>query len=119
MSYIEMVGKVLFGLIRASREGNWHFHLSAVRDMIPWTVAYDRTKHSHYLPVYYADMSMLEDEHPEVYQRFLQGGFSVQLCSGNPYGKIPVDQTTEETVNKDTKVPGGIRKYSLKHGAVA
>ena len=28
-------------------------------------------------------------------------------------------QTTEETVNKDTKAPGGIRKYNLKQGAVA
>ena len=30
MSYIDMVGNVLLGMIQASREGNWHFRLSAI-----------------------------------------------------------------------------------------
>ena len=30
------------------------------------------------------------------------GGFAVQLGEDNPFGKIPVDQACEETVNKDT-----------------
>ena len=39
MSYIDMVGNMLLGMIWASREGNWHLHLSAIRDMIPWAIA--------------------------------------------------------------------------------
>ena len=44
-------------------------------------------------------MSNLETEHPDVYENFVAGGFSVQLASNNPFGRIPVDQTTEVTVN--------------------
>ena len=43
---------------------------------------------------------------------------SVQLGASNPFGKIPVDQIIEETINKDTQTPGGTRGFSLKPGAV-
>ena len=36
MSYVDMVGDILLGLIRDSREGNWELHLFAIRKMIPW-----------------------------------------------------------------------------------
>ena len=46
------------------------------------------------------------------------GGFSVQLSNENTFGRIPVDQTLEETVNRDTQTPGGTKGFSLKPGAV-
>ena len=63
-------------------------------------------------------MSRLEVVHPDVYAHFVEGGFSVQLGESNPFGKIPVDQTIEETVNKDTQTAGGTKGFSLKPGAV-
>lgn len=42
----------------------------------------------------------------------------VSLYSLHTFGKICVDQTTEETVNKDTQTPGGTKGFSLKVGAV-
>ncbi|KAK3730477.1 hypothetical protein QZH41_014705 [Actinostola sp. cb2023] len=118
MSYIDIVGDILLGLIRASREGNWQLHLHAIRNMIPWCFAYDKINYARYLPVYYAQMMNLPSDHPEVYSNFMAGTFSVQLAGESPFGRIPVDQTTEVTVNKDTKSIGGITKYSLKTGAV-
>ena len=50
-------------------------------------------------------MSHLEDEHPGVFTYTKSGGFVVQLGEDNPFGKIPVDQACEETVNKDTQIP--------------
>ena len=44
------------------------------------------------------------------------------LCNvrrSNPFGRIPVDQTIEETINKDTQTPGGTKGFSLKPGAVS
>ena len=41
----------------------------------------------------------------QVGMHFMQGGFSVQCESQNSFGSIPVDQTIEETVNKDTQTP--------------
>ena len=46
------------------------------------------------------------------------GGISVQLSNDNTFGRIPVYQTLEETVNKDTQTPGGTKGLSLKPGAV-
>ncbi|MES9881531.1 MAG: hypothetical protein ABW185_11680 [Sedimenticola sp.] len=36
----------------------------------------------------------------------------------NPFGKIPVDQTIEETINKDTQTSGGTKGFSLQKGAI-
>ena len=63
-------------------------------------------------------MTTLEADHPEVYQSFMEEQFSVQLAGDNPFGRLPVDQTTEVTVNKDTKIAGGVTKFSLKTEAV-
>ena len=41
------------------------------------------------------------------------------LTESNPFGRIPVDQTTEVTVNRDTQTVGGTTKFSLKPGAVS
>ena len=118
MSYIDMV-EVVLDLIRASREGLWKLHLSAVHSMIPWCFAYNRMNYARYLPVYLSEMSRLHEDHPEVFQHFQDGGFSVQIGPKNPFGRIPVDQTCEETVNKDTQTPGGTKGFSLKPGAVS
>jgi hypothetical protein len=118
ISYIEIVGNILLGLIRASREGDWDLHLAVINQMIPWCFAYDKINYARYLPVYLAQMCQLETKYPEIYKYMKEGGFSVQLGNSSSFARIPVDQTTEETVNKDSKIPGGIRNYSLKAGAV-
>jgi hypothetical protein len=119
MSYVDMVGDLLLGLLRSSREGDWALHMSTIHAMIPWCFAYDKVNYARYLPVYYADMSNMSTQYPDIYNNFLDGRFSVQLGSNNPFVKISVDQTTEETVNKDTKTSGGVRKYSLNPNAVS
>ena len=114
MSYIQLVGDVILGLIRASQEGSWQLRLFAIRQIIPWCFAYDKMNYARYLSAYYAQMTTLEVDHPEVYQSFLEGRFSVQLAGDNPFGRLPVDQTTEVTVSKDTKTAGGVTNFSLK-----
>jgi hypothetical protein len=118
MSYTDLVD-IMLNLLRASREGNWSLHISAIKDMIPWCFAYDKQNYARYLSSYYAEMTNLRDEHPSVLAFLESGGFSVQLGSQNPFGRIPVDQTIEETVNKDTQTPGGTKGFSLKPGAIS
>ena len=77
--------------------------------MITWYFAMDKTNYSRYLPIYYAQMSRLHDTCPDLNDHFQNGGFSVQLRNSNPFAKIAVGQTTEETVNKDTQTAGGTR----------
>lgn len=117
MSYLDITD-IMLGLIRASREGNWMLHLACIRKMIPWCFAYDKLNYARYLSYYYATMTQLSENHPEVHAHFMQGGFSVQIGRRNPFGRIPVDQTIEETVNKDTQTSGGTKGFSLKPAAV-
>ncbi|KAL8617912.1 hypothetical protein ACOMHN_026489 [Nucella lapillus] len=64
-------------------------------------------------------MTNLAASQPEIYKAFKDGNFSVQLTESNPFGRIPIDQTTEVTVNRDTQTVGGTTKFSLKPGAVS
>ena len=118
MSYIDIVESAVLGLLRASREGNWCLHLSAIQSMIAWCFAYDKVNYARYLSPYFAEMTNLPEKNPCVYEAFKAGQFSVQMSSNNPFGRIPVDQTTEVTVNKDTQTPGGTARFSLKAGAI-
>lgn len=42
-----------------------------------------------------------------------------QLGATNAFGRIPVDQTCEEIVNRNTQTPGGTKGFSLKPAAVS
>ena len=86
--------------------------------MIPWCFAYDKVNYARYLSAYYAQMTNVPEMYPCVYEAFKSGQFSVQISSKNPFGRIPVYQTTEATVNKDTQTPGGTSRFSLKAGAI-
>ncbi|CAG9825679.1 unnamed protein product [Phaedon cochleariae] len=63
-------------------------------------------------------MSNLEKTDHDISDYFRSRGFSVQLGSKNPFSRIPVDQTLEETVNRDTQKSGGTKGFSLKPGTV-
>ena len=89
------------------------------QEMIPWCFAMDKINYARYLPVYSAQMSRLQETSPVLHDHFLNCGFSVQLRNEHPFARIAVDQTTEETVNKDTQTAGGTHGFSLKHGAVS
>ncbi len=118
VTYFDMV-EVLLGLIRASREGDWKLHLTCIRAMIPWCFAYDWVNYARYLSYYPAQMSQLPSTHPDVHAEFVAGKFYVQLGTVNPFSRIPIDQTIEETVNKGTHTVGGMKGFSLKPGAVS
>ena len=116
LCYLDMV-EIFLRLLRVSREGNWELHVSAIRSMIPWCFAYDNMNYARYLSSYLSEMSHLGKEHPDVLAYLRSGGFSVQIGTTNTFGRIPVDQTCEETVNRDTQTPGGTKGFSLKSGA--
>ena len=111
MSYVGLI-EVLLGLIRATTDRNWSMHLPCLRGIIPWCFA-------RYLSAYLSEMSHLSKEHPVAFKYISSGGLSVQLSNSNPFGRVPVDQTCEETVNKDTQTSGGTKGFSLKPNAVS
>ena len=117
MSYVDMV-ETLLGLLRASQEGDWELHLSSISEIVPWCFAYDNLNYARYLSAYLHEMSHLPEEHPDTLEYLRSGGFSVQMIEDNPFGRIPVDQTCEETVNKTTQTSGGTKGFSLRPNTV-
>ena len=63
-------------------------------------------------------MIRLPRTRPDLHFCMKIGLFSCQICSENTFGKIPIDQTTGETINKDTQTPGGTKGFSTKHNLV-
>ena len=116
-SYLEMVSTLLC-LIRATREGDWELHLECIKAILPWFFAYDHTNYARYLPVYLLHMLSLSQTHPEAYDMLSKGDFGVQRNNTHGFSKLPVDQTIEQTLNRNTKTKGGIVGFSLKRGAV-
>lgn len=118
MMYIGMV-ETLLGLVRADREGNWDLHIACIRNVIPWCFALGKVNYARYLPFYYAQITQLKETFPDLYQHFHKGYFSVQQRSGNHFSRVAVDQTIEQTINKDTQTSGGTKGFSLRPGTLS
>ena len=112
MTYITMV-KTLLDTIRPSREGNLSLYLECVESMIPWCFAYDRTNYFRYLPWYIQSMKELQTSRSGSWDYLCKGGFSVEMSSTNTFGRIPIDQTIEETANEDAQTTGGTTVYCI------
>lgn len=117
ISYIEMVD-VLLQFVRATREANWELHLSSLRRMIPWFFAYDRPNYARYAPIYLMEMMNLRTTHPDIYEDMANGGFVVNRQNQYGFSNVAVDQTIEQTLNRDSKTKGGLTGMTLRKGAV-
>ena len=70
------------------------------------------------MTVFISDMDHLPTNHPDVYQQFLHGWFTVQMKTQNLFGRNEMDKCIENTINKDTKIPGGLARFSTNIGAI-
>ena len=87
--------------------------------MIPWCFAYNDTNYARCLPWYLHDMHRFSSSHPDIEEYLHNGGFSTQLTGENAFGRVPMDQTIEEIVNKDSQTAGGTKGFSVRKSAVA
>ena len=65
------------------------------------------------MPVYVSKMVMLDESQPDTKKEFDAGNFDVKQ-SDHPFSQVAVDQSIEQTINRDTKIKGGIIGKSLK-----
>ena len=59
--------------MRAERLANCHLHLEATQQMLPYIAASGHDNYLKSVHLYLQKMSVLPEEHPEVYQSFLDG----------------------------------------------
>ena len=62
-------------------------------------------------------MQNLPNTYPDAHVYLSSGGFCVQRSS-HGFSRSPVDQTIEETLNRDTKIRDGIVGFSFNKGSV-
>ena len=115
--FLEMI-QLLLSFIRSCREGDLLLNLDCFREMLDYYDAYDMQNYLRYGAFYYCTMRRVKETHPQIYQQMMNGQFAVQLSDRNSFGKIPEDQTIEETINKHSKIPGGIVGKSRNISAV-
>ena len=66
----------LLSLIYSVRLGKWDLLLECIRSIIPFTFAYDHiNNYASYLPVLLGEMLSLEDDYPDIYERFKAGRY--------------------------------------------
>ena len=87
--------------------------------MMPWYFAYDPTNYARYLPTYWTKMCNLKTTHSLAYEEFqMRGSWTIQRQDKWPFASIAGDQGLEKTLNRDTKIQGRIRHFTLIRSAV-
>lgn len=74
---------------------------------MPWFFAYDHINYARYGTVYWCILRGLPTTHPDAEAALSAGEFSVQH-SDMAFAQVAVDHAIEQTVNRDSKTPGGI-----------
>ena len=67
--------ELLLSLIYSVRLGKWDLLLECIRSIIPFTFAYDHINYASYLLVLLGEMLSLEDDYPNIYERFKAGRY--------------------------------------------
>ena len=78
LSYLSLM-ELLLNAIYATCTGDWDLLLECVRDIAQHAFAYDNYTYARHLTPWLSEMLTLETSHPEIYQEFKKGNFSVQL----------------------------------------
>lgn len=115
--FIEMI-EILLRFIRAERDGIWTLHIDALSEMLPYFFAYDRVNYARWATVYFADMKSLCHTAKEVNDEFMNGNHPVKRAVGK-FNQVWTDLALEQSVNKDSKVKGGIIGYTQQESAVS
>lgn len=109
--YMRMVTEMM-SFIQAVRTGDWALHLEALELFTKYFFAHDMLNYACMIPVYLAQMQMLHESDPEIYEEFKQGNWVVNKNSCVPFCEIGADNALEH-VNLSMKVTGGLVGITL------
>ena len=62
--------ELLLSLIYSFHFGKWDLLVECIRSVIPFTFAYDHINYARYLSALIGDILSLEDDYPDIYERF-------------------------------------------------
>ena len=114
--FLEMV-EILLRFIRAERNAIWSLHINALSDMLPYFFAYDRINYARCASVYLSDMKSLPITAGNVYNEFINGNHPIKRAAGT-FNQVWTDLALEQSVNRDSKVKGGIVGFTQQKDTV-
>ena len=79
-------------------------YLDALTDIVPWFFALDHILYARWILVHLRDMAELSQQHPEIYDEFKAGHFTVQKTK-SPFSPILLGQVDEQN-NARVKADG-------------
>ena len=98
--------------IRAVRTGDWDLHLEAPQLFLKYFFAHDMLNYACMILVYLAEMEMVKETDPEIYQEFQKGNWVVNKIAKVAVCAVGPDHALEH-VNRSMKVSGGLIGITL------
>lgn len=83
----------------------YNLYIQICDELCPWFFVFDHTNYARWLLIHIRDMAQLPEKHPELYEEYLKGNFTVQK-SHHKFSLIAKDQSHEQ-MNKVLKGNGG------------
>ena len=96
---------LVFQFIRSLLQADFQQYVQALGKLVPWLFAMGHTNYARWLPVHIRDMVLLETQHPDSHEEFMNGHFVVQKTA-NVFSTIGMDQAHEQ-LNDQIKGDGG------------
>ena len=102
---------------RAVCTGDWKLHLALLEIFTKYFFAYDRLHYARMIPLYLAEMKMMEESDPEMHQEFVAGwDWVVNKNSDVSFCEHGADHALEQ-INRSIKVSGGLVGIMLNPNA--
>ena len=108
LQFLEMVA-ILRRSVKAERTGNFELQLQCVKDMLPCFAA---SGHNDYLKsarLYLQQLLELRVTHPDVFQRFMKGHYSIRR-SNRYWAGLSSDLVIEQVLMRSLKTNGGLTR---------
>lgn len=113
--YMTMVMEML-SFIKAVRTGNWDLHLTSLKLFVKYWFAHDMLNYARMIPVYLAEMEVLKNTEPDIYQEFQKGNWVVNKNGKVSFCAVGADNALEH-INRAMKVSGGLIGITLNPAA--
>lgn len=99
MGYIEMM-HLYHEFARSFRTGDLDLYIYCLPRLASYFFTFNHHNYARWLVIYHDNLLKLKETHPEVYNDFQNGCFSLKRTSKS-FSRLPIDLTLEQTVNAD------------------
>ena len=108
VQYMDMID-ILRLFITAERTGNWGLHLVACSQMLPYFASSGHNLYAKSTIIYLKQMSLLPDQHPDVYKHF-ESGLHIIRRSDRFWEGLSTDLVIEQVLMRSVKATGGLTR---------